>query len=234
MVANLSKTSIIKMITIADNLLSIKNKLPEQVKLIAVSKTYLAENILEAYQTGHKIYGENKVQELVEKHEQLPKDIEWHLIGHLQSNKVKYIAPFVSLIHSVDSLKLLQEINKQALKNNRVISCLLQIYIASEETKFGLSEEECLALIYSSAFKELNNIKIVGLMGMASNTEDTNQIKKEFSQLKKFFDQISSTTKLPNIEWKELSMGMSSDYKIAIEEGSTMIRVGSSIFGKRN
>jgi len=234
MVANLSKTSIIKMITIADNLLSIKNKLPEQVKLIAVSKTYLAENILEAYQTGHKIYGENKVQELVEKHEQLPKDIEWHLIGHLQSNKVKYIASFVSLIHSVDSLKLLQEINKQALKNNKVISCLLQIYIASEETKFGLSEEECLALIHSSAFKELNNIKIVGLMGMASNTEDTNQIKKEFSQLKKFFDQISSTTKLPNIEWKELSMGMSSDYKIAIEEGSTMIRVGSSIFGKRN
>lgn len=222
------------MITIADNLLSIKNKLPEQVKLIAVSKTYLAENILEAYQTGHKIYGENKVQELVEKHEQLPKDIEWHLIGHLQSNKVKYIASFVSLIHSVDSLKLLQEINKQALKNNKVISCLLQIYIASEETKFGLSEEECLALIHSSAFKELNNIKIVGLMGMASNTEDTNQIKKEFSQLKKFFDQISSTTKLPNIEWKELSMGMSSDYKIAIEEGSTMIRVGSSIFGKRN
>ncbi len=220
--------------SIADNLLSIKNKLPEQVKLISVSKTYPAENILEAYQTGHKIYGENKVQELVEKHEQLPKDIEWHLIGHLQSNKVKYIAPFVSLIHSVDSLKLLQEINKQALKNNRVISCLLQIYIASEETKFGLSEEECLALIHSSVFKELNNIKILGLMGMASNTEDTNQIKKEFSQLKKFFDQISSTTKLTNIEWKELSMGMSSDYKIAIDEGSTMIRVGSSIFGKRN
>lgn len=222
------------MITIADNLLSIKNKLPEQVKLIAVSKTYPASAVLEAYQTGHKIFGENKVQELVEKHEHLPKDIEWHLIGHLQSNKVKYIAPFVSLIHSVDSLKLLQEINKQALKNNRVISCLLQIYIASEETKFGLSQEECIELIQSVIFKSLHNIKIVGLMGMASNTEDTNQIKKEFSQLKKIFDKISSTTKLANIDLKEISMGMSSDYKIAIDEGSTMIRVGSSIFGKRN
>jgi pyridoxal phosphate enzyme (YggS family) len=222
------------MITIADNLLSIKNKLPEQVKLIAVSKTYPVSAVLEAYKTGHKIFGENKVQELVEKYEHLPKDIEWHLIGHLQSNKVKYIAPFVSLIHSVDSLKLLQEINKQALKNNRVISCLLQIYIASEETKFGLSEEECIELIQSVIFKSLHNIKIVGLMGMASNTEDTNQIKKEFSQLKKFFDQISSTTKLANTDLKEISMGMSSDYKIAIDEGSTMIRVGSSIFGKRN
>ena len=220
--------------SISDNLLTIKNELPSQVKLIAVSKTYPAASVLDAYQTGHKIFGENKVQELVEKYEQLPKDIEWHLIGHLQSNKVKYIAPFVSMIHSVDSLKLLQEINKQAMKNNRVISCLLQIYIASEETKFGLSEEECLALIHSPSFKELNNIKIVGLMGMASNTEDTNQIKKEFSQLKKFFDQISSTTKLANIDLKEISMGMSSDYKIAIDEGSTMIRVGSSIFGKRN
>jgi len=234
MVANLSKTTIIIKMSIAENLSSIKIELPEHVKLIAVSKTYPAENILEAYQTGHKIFGENKVQELVEKFEQLPKDMEWHLIGHLQSNKVKYIAPFVSLIHSVDSFKLLQEINKQAIKNNRVISCLLQIYIASEETKFGLSEEECLALIHSSAFKELNNIKIVGLMGMASNTEDTNQIKKEFGHLNKFFNQLSSSIQLPNINWKELSMGMSSDYKIAIEEGSTLVRVGSSIFGKRN
>jgi len=234
MVANLSKTTIILKMSIPLNLLAIKNELPQHVKLIAVSKTYPAENILEAYQTGHKIFGENKVQELVEKHMQLPKDIEWHLIGHLQSNKVKYIAPFVSLIHSVDSLKLLQEINKKAMKNNRVISCLLQIYIASEETKFGLSTEECLELIHSSAFKNLNNIKIVGLMGMASNTEDKNQIKKEFIILKKFFDQISSTINLPNIDCKVLSMGMSSDYKIAINEGSTMIRLGSIIFGNRN
>jgi pyridoxal phosphate enzyme (YggS family) len=216
------------------NLLAIKNELPQHVKLIAVSKTYPTENILEAYQTGHKIFGENKVQELVEKYMQLPKDIEWHLIGHLQSNKVKYIAPFVSLIHSVDSLKLLQEINKQAMKNNRVISCLLQIYIASEETKFGLSTEECLELIHSSAFKNLNNIKIVGLMGMASNTEDKNQIKKEFILLKLFFDQISSNINSPNIDCEVLSMGMSSDYKIAINQGSTMIRLGSVIFGNRN
>lgn len=216
------------------NLLSIKNELPSQVKLIAVSKTYPASAILEAYQTGHKIFGENKVQELVEKNEQLPKDIEWHLIGHLQSNKVKYIAPFVSLIHSVDSLKLLQEINKQALKNNRVISCLLQIYIASEETKFGLSQEECIALIQSDIFKNLHNIKIIGLMGMASNTDDVNQIRNEFKHLKKIYDYVSSHLHGNNIDWKEISMGMSSDYKIAIEEGSTLIRVGSSIFGKRN
>jgi hypothetical protein len=234
MVADISKTTIILKMSIPLNLLAIKNELPQHVKLIAVSKTYPAENILEAYQTGHKIFGENKVQELVEKYMQSPKDIEWHLIGHLQSNKVKYIAPFVSLIHSVDSLKLLQEINKQAMKNNRVISCLLQIYIASEETKFGLSTEECLKLIHSSAFKNLNNIKIVGLMGMASNTEDKNQIKKEFIILKKFFDQIRSTINLPNIDCKVLSMGMSSDYKIAINEGSTMIRLGSFIFGNRN
>lgn len=220
--------------SVASNLLAIKKDIPEHVKLIAVSKTYPVENILEAYQTGHRIFGENKVQELANKYEQLPKDIEWHLIGHLQTNKVKYIATFVSLIHSVDSLKLLQEINKQALKCNRIISCLLQIYIAAEETKFGLSQSECIELIQSSEFKALKNIKVIGLMGMATNTEDLNQIKNEFGVLRSFYYQLKSNFSAENIEWKEISMGMSSDYLIAIEEGSTLVRIGSSIFGKRN
>jgi hypothetical protein len=178
------------------------------------------------------VFGENKVQELCDKYEALPKDIDWHLIGHLQSNKVKYIAPFVSLIHSVDSIKLLQEINKQAAKNNRTINCLLQIYIANEDTKFGLSFSEAQQLIDSSEFKQLNNIKIVGLMGMATNTDDTTQIRKEFKSLKTFFDSLKNHS-TANFELSILSMGMSSDYQMAIEEGSTMVRVGSSIFGKR-
>ncbi len=219
--------------SIADNLKQIKSSLPSNVTLIAVTKTHPIEKLMEVYHANHKIFGENKVQELCEKHEQLPKDIEWHLIGHLQTNKVKYIAGFVSLIHSVDSLKLLQEINKQAIKNNRIINCLLQLYIANEETKFGLSYNEAEELINSQAFKSLNNIKIVGLMSMASNTENSNQIKNEFNSLKVFFDKLKKQTS-NNFQLTILSMGMSSDYSIAIEQGSNMIRVGSSIFGERN
>lgn len=214
--------------SIAENLKNIKSSIPEEVKLIAVSKTYSVETVMETYNEGHRVFGENKVQELVGKYEQLPKDIEWHLIGHLQTNKVKYIAPFVSLIHSIDSLKLLQEINKQALKNNRVIDCLLQIYIAQEETKFGFSFEEAETLLSSIQLKELKNIRIIGLMGMATNTDNTVQIRKEFKSLSEFYK------KLQTLKLQTISMGMSSDYKIAIEEGSNMIRVGSAIFGERH
>lgn len=202
-------------------------------RLIAVSKTKPNELIIEAYETGQRIFGENKVQELVGKQEVLPKDIEWHMIGHLQRNKVKYIAPFVSLIHGVDSFKLLKEINKQAAKHDRVINCLLQIHIADEETKFGLSEDEVRELIASTEFSDLANVKVIGLMGMATNTDNQAQIRKEFSALKTLFDALANQT-APNLEMKELSMGMSGDYKIAVEEGSTLIRVGSAIFGARN
>lgn len=215
---------------IKDNLLAIKNSIPSQVTLIAVSKTNPNRAILEAYEAGQRIFGENKVQELLDKYESLPKDIEWHMIGHLQSNKVKYIAPFVKLIHGVDSLKLLQEINKRAEQNNRIIDCLLQIHIAKEETKFGFDEEEVIEAFQSEEFKKMTNIKIVGLMGMATNTTDESQIRKEFKSLKQFFDKLSTL----NFQLSTLSMGMSSDYKIAIEEGSTMVRIGSSIFGSRN
>lgn len=211
--------------SIAERLMKVKSHLPKEVKLIAVSKTYSSQIVLQAYYAGQRIFGENKAQEMLLKYQELPKDIEWHLIGHLQSNKVKYIASFVSLIHSVDSIKLLTEINKQAQKNNRIIDCLLQIDIAQEETKFGLSFQECLLLINSVEFKQLNNIKIVGLMGMASNTTDKALIRKEFKSLRLFFDTISFL--------KILSMGMSSDVEIAIEEKSTMVRLGSSIFGSR-
>lgn len=215
---------------ITANLQQIKDSIPEHVTLVAVSKTKPNEAILEAYQTGQRIFGENKVQELTEKHESLPKDIEWHMIGHLQSNKVKYIAPFVSLIHGVDSFKLLKEINKRAAQNERVINCLLQIHIAEEDTKFGFDEKEVVELIKSEAFQHLKNIKVVGLMGMATFTDDENQIRKEFKSLKKLFDKLQ----ISNHQFQILSMGMSGDYQIAIEEGSTMIRVGSSIFGERN
>lgn len=215
--------------SIAENLKTIKSSLPPNVTLIAVTKTHPVEKLMEVYNTGHLIFGENKVQEMCDKYEQLPKDIKWHLIGHLQTNKVKFVAPFVSLIHSVDSLKLLEEINKQALKNNRIIECLLQIYIANEETKFGLSFEEASQLLNSNELKQMNNIKIVGLMGMATNTEDQNQVRDEFHSLNKFFKTLQTN----NNEIQLLSMGMSSDYKVAIEEGSNMIRVGSSIFGIR-
>lgn len=207
--------------------------LPENVTLVAVSKTKPVSDILQAYEAGQRIFGENKVQEMCDKQPQLPSDIQWHLIGHLQSNKVKYIASFVELIHGVDSLKLLQEINKQAKKHNRIINCLLQIYIAEEETKFGLSEDELQELIYSEEFKSLQNIKVVGFMGMATYTELDEQIRKEFTHLKSLFDQYK-TIQTQNFELSTLSMGMSGDYQIAIDCGSTMVRIGSSIFGNRN
>lgn len=202
-------------------------------KLVAVTKTKPISDILEAYEAGLTRFGENKVQELTEKSSQLPEDIEWHMIGHLQRNKVKYIAPFISLIHSVDSFRLLQEVNKEGIKNNRIINCLLQMHIAEEETKFGLSEKELFDLINSVEFDDLQNIKILGLMGMATFTDDEKQIRKEFKGLKKLFERIKEQPARENLFFSELSMGMSSDYKIAIEEGSTMIRVGSAIFGSR-
>ncbi len=199
------------------------------VTLVAVSKTKPVEMLMEAYNAGFKRFGENYVQELVDKYEQMPKDIEWHFIGHLQSNKVKYIAPFVSLIHSVDSLKLLQEINKQAAKHNRVIDCLLQIYIAEEDTKSGMTEEECLEILKAETLEKLPNVRIVGLMGMTTLTDDEIQIRKEFKKLKVFYQPLT----INHSQLTILSMGMSGDYGIAIEEGSTMIRVGSKIFGGR-
>lgn len=222
---------------ITANLQQIKASIPEHVTLVAVSKTKPNEAISETYQAGQRVFGENKVQELTEKYESLPKDIEWHMIGHLQSNKVKYIAPFVSLIHGVDSFKLLKEINKRAAQNERVINCLLQIHIAEEDTKFGFDENEVIELIKSEAFQHLKNIKIVGLMGMATFTENENQIRKEFKSLKNLFDKLltlSTQGTLSTFQLSTLSMGMSGDYQLAIEEGSTMIRVGSSIFGERN
>lgn len=224
---------------IADNLKKVKSGIPKYVTLIAVSKTKPVEAILEIYNAGHRIFGENKVQEMVAKAGQLPKDIEWHLIGHLQSNKVKYIAPFVKLIHSIDSLKLLLEVDNQAKKNNRIIDCLLQIYIASEETKFGLSFEEAETLLKSAEFKAMNNVRIVGLMGMASNTENNEQVRKEFKSLFDFFQKLKGNKSHPpaggsNFKSQILSMGMSGDYPLAIKEGSNMIRVGSAIFGNRD
>lgn len=202
-------------------------------QFMAVTKTKPVPMLLEAYQAGCKVFGENRVQEMVEKYEQLPKDIEWHLIGHLQTNKIKYMASFVSLIHSVDSLKLLQEIDKQAGKSGRVLNCLLQIHIAQEETKFGLSYQEAEELLASSELEQLTNVRIRGLMGMATFTDNQEQIRTEFRGLKQFFDKLAGKPIPANVTMRELSMGMSSDYLIALEEGSTMIRVGSSIFGSR-
>jgi PLP dependent protein len=218
--------------SIQQNLLHIKSTLPEHVTLVAVSKTKPVSDLMEAYNAGQRIFGENKIQEMVDKWEQMPKDIEWHMIGHVQTNKVKFMAPFVSLIHGVDSLKLLQEINKQALKNNRIIDCLLQIYIAEEETKFGLDKEELKTLLTSPTFKEMKNIRIVGLMGMATFTDNQNQIKKEFTHLKSIFDNHKNL-KSQICDLQSLSMGMSGDYQLAISCGSTMVRIGSSIFGGR-
>ena len=218
---------------IANNLLQIKSTLPEHVTLVAVSKTKPVSDLMEAYEAGQRIFGENKIQEMAEKWEQMPKDIQWHMIGHVQTNKVKFMALFVSLIHGVDSLKLLQEINKQALKNNRIIDCLLQIHIAEEETKFGLDEEELTSLLSSNDFQELKNIRIVGLMGMATFTDNKDQIKKEFLHLKTIFDKTKKL-KTENCQLETISMGMSGDYQLAIECGSTMVRIGSSIFGGRN
>lgn len=218
--------------SIAQNLLKIKSSLPENVTLVAVSKTKPIPDLMEAYDAGQRIFGENKIQEMAEKWEAMPKDIEWHMIGHVQTNKVKFMAPFVSLIHGVDSLKLLEEINKQAKKNNRIIDCLLQIYIAKEESKFGLDEEELDEILASATFHEMKNIRIVGLMGMATFTDNQNQIRKEFTHLKSIFDKLQPLN-TENGQLNTISMGMSGDYALAIECGSTMVRIGSSIFGGR-
>jgi pyridoxal phosphate enzyme (YggS family) len=212
---------------------AIRSSLPATTALIAVSKTHPIERIMEAYEAGQRDFGENKVQDLVEKYEALPKDIRWHMIGHLQSNKVKYIAPFVHLIHGVDSFKLLLEINKQGQKIQRKIPCLLQFHIAQEETKFGLSMDEATALLSSPDFNNMQHILPCGVMGMATFTENTAQIREEFQSLHAIYQQLKSRCFPSNPEFKEISMGMSDDYPIAIEEGSTLIRVGSKIFGKR-
>lgn len=212
---------------------TIRESIPAHVELIAVSKTKPNADIMEAYDAGQRHFGENKVQEMVDKHEALPKDIKWHLIGHLQTNKVKYIASFVHLIHAVDSLKLLKEINKQALKHDRVIPCLLQFYIAEEETKFGLDLKEAIELLESDEFKRLQNIQIDGVMGMATFSDDNEQIRTEFKNLKNIFNRLEADYFKSRPNFNIISMGMSSDYKIAIEEGSTMIRVGGTIFGQR-
>jgi pyridoxal phosphate enzyme (YggS family) len=214
--------------TVKTNIVKLRSLIPSGVTLIAVSKTKSNEAILEAYNAGQKDFGENYVQELLDKHEQLPKDIRWHFIGHLQSNKIKFIAPFVHLIHGVDSFKLLEEINKQGKKHNRVINCLLQIFIAKEETKFGLAFDECESILNSEEFSKMKNVNVCGFMAMASNTEDETQIRKEFRSLREFTQRVSG------FGFRVFSFGMSSDYKIAIEEGSTMVRIGSLIFGERD
>lgn len=219
---------------ITENLIKIKKETDSlKVQLVAVSKTKSIDEIKEAYDTGQLDFGENQVQELMEKQAALPKDIRWHMIGHLQSNKVKYIAPFISLVHSVDSLKLLQEIDKQALKNDRVIDCLLQIHIADEDTKFGLDYDEVIELLRSEDYGLLKNIRVVGLMGIATNTDKEGMIKEEFYELKTLFNGIKASFFRKEESFKEISMGMSSDYKIAIEQGSTIVRLGSTIFGTR-
>ena len=216
--------------SIQTNLSNIRTELPSHVTLVAVSKTKPIEDLLQAYQSGQRVFGENKIQEMAEKYQKMPKDIQWHMIGNIQRNKVKYMASFVDLVHGVDSLKLLNEINKQAEKNKRIINCLIQIKIAQENTKFGMSFDEAKNLISSKEVKKLKNISIVGIMGMASFTQDKTQIKKEFKTLKSNFDDLQKMASNLMI----LSMGMSGDYTLAIENGSTMIRLGSSIFGARN
>jgi pyridoxal phosphate enzyme (YggS family) len=216
--------------SIKKNLENIKSSLLESVTLVAVSKTKPVSDLMEAYNAGQRIFGENKIQEMVDKHEQMPKDIQWHMIGHVQRNKVKYMADFVSLIHGVDSFKLLKEINKQAKKHERVIDCLLQIKIAEEDSKFGMSAEDATTLLQSEDYSELKNTRIVGVMGMATFTDDMTQVEDEFKFLKSTFDELKTL----NSKLKIISMGMSGDYQLAIESGSTMIRVGSSIFGARN
>ena len=217
---------------IAQAIALITQKIGSETRLVAVTKTKPVAMLQEAYEAGCTLFGENKAQEMADKYEQLPKDIDWHMIGHLQTNKVKYIAPFVALIHSVDSLKVLLEINKQAFKNNRVIDCLLQIHIAEEESKFGFSPEEVIELLDSEEFATLKNVRIIGLMGMATNTDSQTQIRKEFKGLRAFFDSLK-TRETDRVTMRELSMGMSGDYRIAVEEGSTLVRVGSAIFGVR-
>lgn len=219
--------------SITSQLLEIRKSIPENVTLVAVSKTKPVSDLMQAYEAGQRIFGENKIQEMTEKWEQMPKDIQWHMIGHVQTNKVKFMAPFVSLVHGVDSFKLLAEIDKQAKKNDRTIDCLLQMHTAEEETKFGLDENELFEILESDDFKSLKNIKVKGLMGMATFTENQDQIEKEFSYLKKVFDKLKSAKSALNLEAEILSMGMSGDYQLAISCGSTMVRIGSSIFGTR-
>jgi len=220
--------------SIADNIINLNKETNAlKVTLLVVSKTKSNEDIQQAYDAGQRLFGENQVQELVEKQEHLPKDIQWHLIGHLQSNKVKYIAPFISMIQSVDSLKLLQEINKHALKNERVIDCLLQLYIADEETKFGLGFDEAIELLRSNEFTGLKNVRIRGLMGIATNTDNEKQIGEEYYELETFYRGIKQSFFRKEKSFNILSMGMSSDYKLAIEKGSNMVRLGSTIFGSR-
>jgi hypothetical protein len=219
---------------IRENLLEIQKSIPEKVTLVAVSKTKPVADLQQAYDAGQRVFGENKIQEMVEKQDALPKDIKWHMIGHLQSNKVKYMAHFVDLIHGVDTLKTLIEINKQAKKHDRIINCLLQARIAKEDTKFGLSFEEIEGILTSEKTSVLKNIKIVGFMGMATFTDDETQLSDEFSSLKTFFDTQKQKINLENCQLEVLSMGMSGDYPLAIKNGSNMIRVGSSIFGSRN
>lgn len=215
---------------IKENIDRIKNEIGKKTQLIVVSKYRKLEEIQAAYDAGHRELAENRVQELMDKVEQLPTDINWHIIGHLQTNKVKYIAPFISCIHSVDSLKLAKEVNKQAKKNNRSINVLLQVYIANEETKFGMDEAELIALLQSGSLQNLPHINICGLMGMATNTNDMEQVRSEFAHLKQLFDKIKTDYFVDKADFKEISMGMSGDYMIAVEEGSTMVRVGSAVF----
>ncbi|MBW6497542.1 MAG: YggS family pyridoxal phosphate-dependent enzyme [Bacteroidales bacterium] len=220
--------------TSSEKYLGFIKDLPAGVKLVAVSKTKTEEEIMQVYDAGQRLFGENKVQELVRKYEKLPRDIEWHLIGHLQTNKVKYVAPFVGMIHSADSLKLLKSINKEARKNDRIIKCLLQFHIAEEDTKFGLSREEVEEILNSEEYKKFENIEVCGVMGMATFTEDMEHVRREFISLKAIFEWLRKDFFAAQTQFKEISMGMSDDYHIAIEEGSTMIRVGSAIFGDRN
>tara|TARA_R100001369_G_scaffold26921_1_gene48612 strand:- start:7498 stop:8157 length:660 start_codon:yes stop_codon:yes gene_type:complete len=215
---------------ISENIKKYKAELGNEVTLVAISKTKPAEDLLEAYNAGQRVFGENKIQEMTEKWETLPKDIEWHMVGHVQTNKVKYMAPFVSLIHAVDSLKLLKEINKEAKKNDRKIACLLQIKIAEEDTKFGLDAEEAKELLTSEKFSELKNIEVKGLMGMATYTEDEAVVRGEFDYLKSVYEDLKKN----NPHFEILSMGMSGDYQVAMECGSNMVRIGSAIFGERN
>src|SRR5690554_5042185 len=217
------------MMIISENLKNLKATLPKEVTLVAVSKTRTPSELMEAYNTGQRIFGENKIQELEVKWQEMPKDIEWHMVGHVQRNKVKFMAPFVSLVHAVDSLRLLRKINKEAKKHDRIINCLLQIKIAEEDSKFGMDERDASDLMASEDIKKYKNIKILGLMGMATFTEDEAQISKEFKKLKGIYDKF----KITNPELNVLSMGMSGDYQIAINHGSNMIRVGSAIFGER-
>lgn len=219
---------------IQEEIQAIKAGLPEGVRLVAVSKFHPIEALQDAYDGGQRIFGESKVQEMTLKYEALPKNIEWHFIGHLQTNKIKYMAPYVALIHGVDSYKLLAEINKQAAKAGRIIPCLLQIHIAQEETKFGFSTEECRAMLEEGQWRQLDHVQIAGVMGMATNTEDETQIRREFSTLSAFFQEIKEAYFKEVSSFKEISMGMSDDYPLAIEEGSTLIRIGSRIFGARN